>query len=227
METVLGANGEVSNPGKTLPRALGAAMLACALLYIAIQVAAQGLLGADLATAKAPLAEGVARIDPRLGPVLLVGMAISLFAWMGSDLLGAPRLLFAFGRDGYLPSALGRLSGKGQTPMVAIAVHAVVAILLAITGTFEQLAVLAALAGCVLYIGACLAAWKLKRQGTALLGQPLNLPGLTACVVIGALSMAAAIFLAQPVEIAATLATVLASMGLYALARLRKRKAAA
>ena len=222
METVLGANGEVREPGRTLPRALLLAMAVCAGLFIAVQLVAQGLLGAELAGASAPLAKAAATIDPRFGVVLLIGTLLSLFAWLGSDILGSPRVLFALARDGYLPSIFGGLSAKGATPVFAIVFHSAIAALLAVSGTFEQLAVLSALATCVLYIGACLAAWSLSRRGVAVLGEPLRLPGLPALAIVGVLSMIAAIVLARPMEIAATAAVAVVSCGWYWLTRGRR-----
>ena len=224
METVLGANGEVKEPGRTLPRALIAAMAICTTLYIAIQVAAQGLLGGALAGSATPLASAAATIDPRLGALMLVAMALSLFVWIGSDMLGSPRVLFALARDGYLPAAFGRLSGRGATPVTAIVVHAAIAIALAVTGTFEQLAVLSALSSCMLYVGACLAAWRLDRRGVRGVGEPLKLRGLPVFAVVGSLSMAAAIVLARPIEIAATVGLAAAACLGYAALRRRRRQ---
>ena len=219
METVLGANGEVNDPTKTLPRALIGSMAFIAVLYVSIQLVAQGLLGGALAGSVTPLADGLARVDPRLGVLILVGAAISMFGWIGSDLLGAPRVLFAFARDGFLPSALGRVSQKGQVPTAAIVTHGLIAMILGVTGTFDQLAVLSVLAACVLYMGACAAAWRLDRRGVALLGKPLKLPGLILWVGLGLLSMAAVIVMARPVEIGGLIAAIVISCGLYWLAR--------
>lgn len=218
METALGASGEVDNPARTLPRALIGAMAFVAVLYVSIQVVAQGLLGGSLAGSAAPLADALSTVDPRLGLVILIGTAVSMGGWMGSDLLGAPRVLFAFARDGFLPPILGKVS-KSQTPAVAIVVHAVIAMVLAITGTFEQLAVLSVLAGCLLYVGACLAAWRLDRREVALLGAPLKLPALAVWAGLGTLGMVVAIALAKPIEIAALAGSVVVSVLLYWIAR--------
>ena len=219
METVLGANGEVNDPARTLPRALIGAMAFIAVLYVSIQLVAQGLLGGALASSVTPLADGLSRVNPRLGVLILVGAAISMFGWIGSDLLGAPRVLFAFARDGFLPAALGRVSQKGQVPTAAIVTHGAIAMVLGVTGTFDQLAVLSVLAACALYMGACAAAWRLDRRGVALLGKPLKLPGLPLWVGLGLLSMAAVIVMARPVEIGGLLAAILISGALYGLAR--------
>ena len=218
METALGASGEVADPTRTLPRALVGAMAFIALFYIAIQFVAQGLLGGALAASHAPLSDAMATIDPRLGLLLVVGTAISMGGWLGSDLLGAPRVLFAFGRDGFLPRALGRVSPRSAVPATAIVTHAVIAALLAVTGTFETLVVLSVLSGCALYVGGCAAAWVLRRRDVALVGTPLRLPWLGLWTLLGCGSMVAVILLAQWDEIGGLVAAVAGSCLLYAVA---------
>jgi amino acid transporter len=218
METALGVSGEVANPARTLPRALIGAMAFVTFAYVAIQLVAQGLLGAGLGASNAPLADGMAVIDPRLGLLLLVGTALSLAIWLGSDLLGAPRMLFAFARDGFLPAALGRVSSR-KVPANAIVVHALIAVALAVTGTFEELVVLSSLAGCALYIGGCLAAWRLRRRDIALAGTPVRLPLLGFWVMLGVGAMAACIALGSWAEIGGLAAVIVGSVLLYAVAR--------
>jgi amino acid transporter len=218
METALGVSGEVTNPARTLPRALIGAMAFVTFAYVAIQLVAQGLLGAGLGASKAPLADGMAVIDPRLGLLLLAGTALSLAIWLGSDLLGAPRMLFAFARDGFLPAALGRVSSR-KVPANAIVVHALIAVGLAVTGTFEELVVLSSLAGCALYIGGCLAAWRLRRRDIALAGTPVRLPFLGFWVVLGVGAMAVCIALGSWAEIGGLAAVIVGSVLLYAVAR--------
>lgn len=222
METALGVSGEVSNPARTLPRALISAMAFVTVAYVAIQLVAQGLLGAGLGASKAPLADGMALVDPRLGVLLLIGTAVSLAAWLGSDILGAPRMLFAFARDGFLPKALGRVSAR-HVPANAILLHALIAITLAVTGTFEELVVLSSLAGCALYIGGCAAAWRLRQRDVQLAGPPVRLPWLGLWVVLGIGSMGAAIALGSWAEIGGLGAVILASILLYAMTKLRTR----
>ncbi|HWE44939.1 MAG TPA: APC family permease [Caulobacteraceae bacterium] len=225
METPLGASGEVANPARNLPRALFISMIAITALYIGIQVVSQGLLGGGLAASTTPLADAFARIDPRLGLLMLAAAAISRTVWLGSDSLGAPRILFAFARDGFLPSVLGMVSPRGKAPVVAIFTHAAIAITLAITGTFEQLAILSSLATVALYILAAAAAWKLARDKVALAGEPLNLKGLTIWVVISIVAMAAMIAMGKPEEIGALVGTLVVLVAIYYLMKLVRRRA--
>lgn len=201
METVLGASGEVARPEKTLPRALILSMLVILLLYVAIQIVAQGLLGDRLPDAAEPLAQAIGEVSPGLMLVVAIGAALSRGGWLFSDALGAPRFLFAFGRDGMLPAALGQLNGR-QVPSVAIVVHVAIALGLALIGEFGPLVLLSALTLAPIYIGACLAALKLRRDDVRLAGPAFRMPGLPVAAALGIATMVAMVALSRWPEIA-------------------------
>jgi len=208
MEVSLSASGEVKQPARTIPRALAIAVISVTLLYIAIQVVAQGILGASLSLSTVPLADAMAKISPVLRVVMLAGTALSMFGWIFSDLLGTPRILFAFGRDGMLPRVFGRVHPRTHVPHVAIVCYAAVAIALALTGTFAELAVLATLASSALYAAGCVAAWWLARNGVAQAGAPLNFRWLGTATVVGVASMLLMIALASRAEIFGLIAVI-------------------
>lgn len=201
METPLCASGEVRQPNRTIPRALAIALLSATILYMAIQLVAQGILGPSLATSKAPLADAMGKINPALRALMLAGAALSMLGYVGSDILGSPRQLFALARDGLLPGVLGRLNPRSHAPHVAILCYATLAIVLALTGSFAELAVLSTLAMAPLYIAGCAAAWVLARRGVATAGAPLGLPFLGIAAVVGMSSMMALIVLGSRREI--------------------------
>jgi amino acid transporter len=224
MEVSLSASGEIAQPSRTIPRALAIAMAFVTLTYIGIQVIAQGILGPALANSTVPLAEGMAQIHPGLRILMLAGAALSMFGWIGSDLLGSPRILFAFARDGSLPAALGRLHSRNHTPHIAILCYSALAMVLALTGTFAELAVVATLVTAVVYILGCAAAWRLAREGVALAGAPLNFRWLKGAMVMGIGSMLLLIALASRTEIVGLVAMVgIAALIYEALARGRAR----
>ncbi len=218
METVLAASGEVSTPHRTLPRALFGAMGFVLVLYVAIQLVAQRLLGADLARQAAPLAAAAARVSPLAGLVLIAGAGISMLGWIGSDILGAPRVLFAFARDGKLPGMLGWVHGRTHVPHVAILVHAAIAAGLAISGSFQSLVVASTLNTAGLYFLGCGAAWILHRQGTQAAGPPLRLGILPLAAFGGMVGMVALICAAERQEIFGLAAVILASAAIYGIA---------
>jgi amino acid transporter len=217
MEVPLSASGEVLEPARTIPRALAMAMVSVTLLYVAIQVVAQGILGPALALSTAPLSDAMARINPILRLVIVIGAALSMFGYIGSDLLGTPRVLFAFARDGMLPRALGRVHPRSHVPHIAILCYSALVMALALTGTFAELAVLATLTVAPIYIGGCAASWTLSRRGVALAGKPLNFRWLRGAMAVGIGSMLAMIALASRVEILGLVAISAASAIIYLL----------
>ncbi len=226
MEAALAASGEVRDPSRTIPRAIAGAMAAVTLLYMSIQVIAQGILGGDLARSKAPLADAMACVSPTLRVMMVVAAALSMFGWIGSDVLGTPRLVFAFARDGHLPSWLGRLHPRSHAPYVAILSYAAVAMALALTGTFAELAVLSTLAVAPLYVAGCLAAWRLRARGVALAGRPLSARGLGLAAAAGVASQVAMIALASRTEIAGLGIAMLGTSLLYGLSTRSSRSSA-
>ncbi len=227
METSLAASGEVRDPARTIPRALGAAMLSVTVLYVAIQLVAQTLLGASLATSSVPLADAMARIHPALRALMLAGAAVSMFGWLGTDILGTPRMLFAFARDGLMPRVLGRVHARTHVPHVAILTYAAVAIVLALSGTFAELAVLSSLATAALYITGCAAAWWLRHRHIAQTGAPLNFRGLGIAALVAIGCMLATIALASRAEIVGLAVLVLGSGAIWAAMRLSRPRSPA
>ncbi len=166
VESALTPSGEVKNAVRTVPRAIAIALIAVTILYILIQVVTQGILGAELATnTKAPLAEAAGRVLGSSGKFLiLAGAAISTFGFVAGDMLASPRGLFALGRDGLLPSIVGRVHERFRTPHVAIVIHAVAAAALAISGSFAGLVALSVLSALIVYLICCLATIQLQRK---------------------------------------------------------------
>lgn len=201
METSLCASGEITRPARTIPLALTVALGSVMLLFASVQFIAQGILGSALIHSSAPLADAMGHLSPELRVLMLAGTAFAMLGMIASDILGTPRMLFALARDGLLPRALGRVHPRTHTPHVAILAYAALAIALALTGSFAELAVLATLASAGLYIEGCVAAWLLARRDIALAGAPLAFRWLGAAAVIGAGSMVMIIGLGSRSEI--------------------------
>ena len=179
LEAALVPSGEVRDTARTVPRAIALAMAAIVTLYVALQVVSQGILGEGLARATAaPLADAAAAsMGPWARTLLLAGAAVSMFGYLGGMTLSMPRMLYAFARDGFLPRALASLHPVSKAPALAIAVQSVLTVVLAISGTFEKLAILANVSALALYFGCALAAWQLRRMGVAAPGAaPIRVP---------------------------------------------------
>jgi amino acid transporter len=169
IECALVPSGEVKDSQHSIPRAIAIAMLGVTVLYIALQVVAQGILGTGLATATtAPLADAAAiSLGGAAQSLLLAGAAISMFGNLGGMILAMPRMVYAMARDGALPRGLAAVHPEYRSPYRAIAVQSVITLVLALSGTFERLAVLANVSALALYFGCALAAWQLRRLDAA------------------------------------------------------------
>lgn len=179
IEAALQPSGEVRDSSRTVPRAAIYALGFTTLLYLVIQAVAYGLMGPALANDRvAPLAAAAGTFGGRPAyMLLLVGATISMVGWMTGSILAGPRGLFALARDGFLPRQIAYVHPVARTPYVAILLYAAFALVLALTGTFEQLAILSNIAGLSLYFLCAIGVWALRRQNVRGAGEPFVLPG--------------------------------------------------
>jgi APA family basic amino acid/polyamine antiporter len=179
VEIALVPSGEVRDPARTVPRALFTALAITTTMYLLIQTVAQGLLGPAIAqNTTAPLAEAAAHALGRGGRLLvLVGAVVSMFGYVSGDMLGSPRVLFAFARDGALPAPIARVHPRFATPYVAITMHACIVGVLAVSSSFTQLAILANVAALTLYLTCVAASYELQRRNVRADGTPFAVPG--------------------------------------------------
>lgn len=178
IESALVPSGEVRDPARTVPRAVFLAMALVTVIYILLQLVAQGTLGAALVGSRTPLADAAGRAMGAWGTALLsAGVVLSTFGYLGGMTLAVPRALFAFARDGFLPKQLAAVHARHQTPHVAIAAQAALVLVLAGMNGFEFLAVVANVAALLVYLGCALASWQLRRRGISAGGTPFDVPG--------------------------------------------------
>src|ERR1700758_176042 len=194
IEVALIPSGEVKNPARTVPRSAYLALVTTTIIYLMIQLVAQGTLGIDLANhPDAPLAESAANFVGNLGRmILLAGASVSAFGFVTSDILSSPRMIFAFGRDGGLPQFFAHVHPRHRSPDVAIITYATLAFALSLSGTFEQLAVLSNVAVLLMYLLCCAACWILVQRDVRSDGEPFNFPAMK---VVPALAILAIIWI--------------------------------
>ena len=194
VEVALIPSGEVKNPARTVPRAIYIALAITTVLYVMIQLVAQGTLGVDLANhPNTPLAEAAARFLGNLGrTILLAGATISAFGFVTSDILSSPRILFAFGRDGVIPAWFAHVHPRYRSPDIAIVTYAAIAFAFSVTSTFEALAVLSNVAVLLMYFLCCAGCWILIRRNVRAAGPPFSFPGVN---IVPALAITAILWI--------------------------------
>jgi APA family basic amino acid/polyamine antiporter len=137
---------EMVDPARTLPRVylLGVGLVTC--LYLLLNAAFLHVLPLERLAGSTLAAGDVMQVlfGPRAG-ALMAGLAlVVVLATLNANVFVTPRVVFGLARDGLAPLALARVAGGG-TPWSAMLLVGAVAILLAVTGTFERLLSLAIL----------------------------------------------------------------------------------
>jgi len=124
------------------------------------------------------------------------GSVISMTGNNASQVLSGSRMLFALAEQGQLPAFFSRIHARYRTPSNAILFTSAVALILALTGSFAQIAVVSALARLLMYAGSAAATLRLKSSQfaesvkpagfTAPLGPSMPVAAMAVCVALAA-----------------------------------------
>lgn len=122
IESAVEIGEEVRDPRRTVPRGIAMAIVLTAFVYLAVAFTAIGLLGpAQLAASTAPLLDA-ARVP--LGdwalPLIVGAATVSILKSINAIAISFSRALFAMGRNGALPEAVGRVHPRFGTPHLAV-----------------------------------------------------------------------------------------------------------
>jgi amino acid transporter len=163
-ENTAAAAGEYRNPRRDVPFALLVQIGFVTLLYAWVQWVALATLP-GLAASQTPLADAARRFLGLWGGWLLtVGGTLSILGTNGNTVLAGPRYLFALARGGYGPRWIGAVHPRFRTPAAAVILQTVIALPLALSGSFVGLAALSVVARLATYLGTTLAVPVLRRK---------------------------------------------------------------
>ncbi len=183
--------GEAKDPKKDIPKALLQTLIFTTILYFLIQSISVSVLE-NAASSKAPLSDAAGIMLGSWGAILLTITAIlSIAGNLASIFFAAPRMTYALSIEKNLPSWFGKVNEKSKVPTNSIYFLAILALVLALTGSFVWLAIISSLARLIGF-GVCMAVLiKLKiQQQKPLFERSLQmlLPvmGLTVCIWLAA-----------------------------------------
>jgi basic amino acid/polyamine antiporter, APA family len=185
--------GEFKNPKRDLPLALLTGIGAVAVVYVLAQFAAMTVI-TDLAATKTPIADAAAMLmGPTGGMLVTIGALISIMGTNLGTMLEASRMVFAISEDRPRYRWLSHVHSLYRTPIRSIFLLAAIAIPVALSGSFAQLAVLSAMARLTTYLFTCAAIPRLRKMG----GGGFRAPGGLVLPVLGVL-FSVALFAARP-----------------------------
>ncbi|MGH7580232.1 MAG: APC family permease, partial [Gemmatimonadales bacterium] len=132
---------EMVNPERDLPRALLLGVGTVVVVYLLANVAYLHVLGpVGLAASTAPAADTMRQVlGPVGGMLIAAGIAVSTLGFLNLVVLVTPRVFQAMAADGVFFPRLARLHPVHRTPSAAIALQALWASALTVSGSFSQL----------------------------------------------------------------------------------------
>lgn len=133
--------GEIKEPRRNLPRGLIFGVIGVVVLYVASNVVYISVLGTSgLAASAAPASDVMRNALGNFGSrAIAAGIAISTVGFLSQSMLTAPRVYFAMANDGLFFKGVGMVHPKTRAPIVAIALQGVLAIVVALRGTYESI----------------------------------------------------------------------------------------
>lgn len=157
---------EMRQPSRTLPRALFLTLAGATLLYALVAwVAVTAVPPDELARSPAPLALVFQRLTGMPLGVLGVVAIVATLNGIVVHMILISRVAYGMARQGNLPSALGRVSGVTQTPVLATATSVAVILALALAVPLSGLADLASRGTLLVFALVSAALIALKRRG--------------------------------------------------------------
>ena len=159
----LGAE-DMENPQKNIPKAIIIVMIIVAAVYMLIQIVSIGILGQGLASDLTPVSTATTQIVGSFGgDFVSLGILVSIIGINVAQSFYTPRIAASLANDGLLPKSMGKLS-KRNVPYIGIIVSAIIAIPIALSGSFTELAVISSISRFAQYLPTCLSILVLRRK---------------------------------------------------------------
>mgnify|MGYP001608236523 FL=1 len=221
--------GETIDPQRTFPRGIviGTALLIG--IYVLVNVAYVAALGTKGAAASdriAAQAVGIT-VGPAAANIIAAIILVSMFSAANGLALTAPRMYYAMARDGLFFSRMARIHPRYGTPAFAIMASCAWAMVLAASGTFEQLLTYVVFVGWIFYALGALAIFVYRRRAPDAV-RPFRTPGYPLTPILFVLSAAAIVgntVVAEPRRAAVGLGLMALGVPAYLVRRFTARAA--
>ena len=222
-------SGEAKDAQRSLPRAITLGTILLIVIYLIANLAYLAALGpARVAASDRVAGEAVATVmGPAAGWLIAAAIIVSMYSAAHATVITVPRVYYAMAHDGLFFRRLTEVHRTYGTPAVAIISSCAWAIVLALSGTFEQLLTYVVFIGWIFYAlgAAAVIALRIKRP---LAARPFRVPLYPFTPLLFVVAGSAIVIntvMAQPRDAAIGIAVVLAGAPAYLVWRRRLRAA--
>src|SRR6201998_551805 len=210
---------EVENPQKNFPRALLGGVALVAAIYLLFSAACLRVLPFGAVASSSHIASDVVERLAGHGAAywMTLAMVISAIGSLNSSVLSGARVPYAMARDGIFFKIVDGIHPKFLTPARALIFQGVLASLMALTGTFEELTNLFIFAGWIFYGAAVVALFRMRKTEPDL-PRPYRCwgyPWVPGIFVAGALALTINIWIERPGRSSIGLLLIIAGLPFY------------
>jgi APA family basic amino acid/polyamine antiporter len=210
---------EVKDPHRNFPRALVGGVGFVAVIYLLFSAACLKVLPFESVAASPHIASDVVEHVSGRGAAawITLAMVISALGSMNSSVLSGARVGYAMARDKIFFKIVDGIHPKFRTPGRSLLFQGVLAGLMALTGTFEELTNLFIFAGWIFYGAAVVALFRMRKTEPDL-PRPYRCwgyPWVPGIFVAGALALTFNIWLNRPGRSSIGLLLILAGLPFY------------
>jgi len=210
---------EVKNPERNFPLALVGGVSLVTGIYLLFSAACLRVLPFESVASSPHIASDVVQRAAGHGAAFWVtlAMVISGIGSLNSSTLSGARVPYAMARDGIFFKLADGIHPKFLTPARALIFQGVLASLMALSGTFEELTNLFVFAAWIFYGLAVVALFRLRRTEPDM-PRPYRCPGypwVPGIFVAGALALTVSLWLERPARSSAGILLILAGLPFY------------
>jgi basic amino acid/polyamine antiporter, APA family len=157
--------GETRDPGRNLPRGLIAGTIAVTVLYVVTNAVYFRVLSMEAIVASPRIGEaaGAALFGSIGGRLIGAAVVVSTFGCVSATILACARIYQPMAEDGVFFAALARVHPRYHTPGASLIAQGAWSVVLACSGTYEQLYTYAVFAAFVFHTATALAVIRLRR----------------------------------------------------------------
>ncbi|OLA96292.1 MAG: amino acid transporter [Verrucomicrobia bacterium 13_2_20CM_55_10] len=211
---------EMRDARRDLSRGLLIGVGSVVALYLAVNLACLRVLGPAGLDATTTPASDLMRmaLGQRGAQWIAIAITISTLGFLSQSMLTAPRVYYAMARDGLFFASVGKLFGKSGTPVVAIILQGLAALLIAISGTYGEILNFEVTVDFIFFGMTAAALLILRRRGIGSDAVIYRVPGHPFTTILFVLSCAAIVVsavLASPRNTAIALCIMLAALPIY------------
>jgi APA family basic amino acid/polyamine antiporter len=207
---------EVKDPTRNLPRSLLLGTGAVVVLYLALNlfyIYAVPPAGMEGVISIGGLAAGNL-FGKSAETILSVLISFALFSSLSAFIILGPRVYYSMARDGVFFKSLAAVSPRFGVPSRSIVLQGMIAAVMVLFGTFDQLLTYMGFSLGIFPILAVLGVFKLRRSGRSVVKLP-GYPVVPAVYILAGVTILVLSFLQRPKESSIAIATVLIGVPIY------------